>query len=39
MADQGFSKAERDAMKQRADELRATKGLKGAAKKARELEE
>lgn len=34
----GFSKAERDAMKQRADELRSTKGLKGAAKMAREME-
>lgn len=34
----GFSKAERDAMKQRAAELRASKGLKGAAKMAREVE-
>ncbi|MGO1410623.1 MULTISPECIES: hypothetical protein [unclassified Microbacterium] len=34
----GFSDDERAAMKQRADELRATKGLKGAAKLARELE-
>lgn len=34
----GFSKAERDAMKQRAAELRATKGVKGAAKRATELE-
>lgn len=34
----GFSKEERDAMKQRAEELRATKGVKGAAKKAKELE-
>lgn len=34
----GFSKAERDAMKQRAEELRATKGVKGAAKTAREFE-
>lgn len=34
----GFSKAERDAMKQRAEELRATKGVKGAAKKAQEVE-
>lgn len=34
----GFSKAERDAMKQRAEELRATKGVKGTAKKAKELE-
>lgn len=34
----GFSAEERAAMKQRADELRSTKGLKGAAKLARELE-
>lgn len=34
----GFSKTEREAMKQRAEELRSTKGVKGAAKKARELE-
>lgn len=34
----GFSKAERDAMKQRAEELRSMKGVKGAAKKAKELE-
>lgn len=34
----GFSDDERAAMKQRADEIRATKGLKGAAKLARELE-
>lgn len=34
----GFSKDERDAMKQRAEELRANKGLKGAAKKAKEFE-
>lgn len=34
----GFSKAERDAMKQRAEELHATKGVKGAAKRAREFE-
>lgn len=34
----GFSDDERAAMKQRAEELRATKGLKGAAKLARELE-
>ncbi|WP_119698732.1 hypothetical protein [Microbacterium halotolerans] len=34
----GFSDDERAAMKQRADELRSTKGLKGAAKLARELE-
>ncbi|GEP47453.1 hypothetical protein FVP74_01070 [Microbacterium saccharophilum] len=43
MADQrskadGFSAEERAAMKQRADELRASKGLKGAAKLAKELE-
>ncbi|NHB84995.1 hypothetical protein G7085_11245 [Tessaracoccus sp. HDW20] len=36
--DGGFSDEERAAMKQRADELRSTKGLKGAAKLARELE-
>ncbi|GAA1857918.1 hypothetical protein ACFQZV_02245 [Microbacterium koreense] len=34
----GFSDEEKAAMKQRADELRSTKGLKGAAKLARELE-
>ena len=34
----GFSDEERAAMKQRAEELRSTKGLKGAAKMARELE-
>ncbi len=34
----GFSADERAAMAQRAEELRATKGLKGAAKLARELE-
>lgn len=34
----GFSKDERDAMKQRAEELRSTKGVKGAAKRAKELE-
>lgn len=34
----GFSKAERDAMQQRAAELRESKGVKGAAKKAKELE-
>jgi uncharacterized protein YdhG (YjbR/CyaY superfamily) len=34
----GFSPEERAAMKQRADELRSTKGLKGAAKLAREME-
>jgi len=34
----GFSDDERAAMKQRAEELRSTKGLKGAAKLAKELE-
>lgn len=34
----GFSAEERAAMKQRAEELRAMKGVKGAAKKAKELE-
>lgn len=34
----GFSAEERAAMKQRAEELRATKGVKGAAKKAKEFE-
>lgn len=34
----GFSKAERDAMKQRAEELRESTTVKGAAKKAKELE-
>lgn len=34
----GFSAEEKAAMKQRAEELRSTKGLKGAAKLARELE-
>ena len=34
----GFSDEEKAAMKQRADELRSTKGLKGAAKLAKELE-
>lgn len=38
MADKGFSAEEREAMKQRAEELRASKGLKGAAKLAREVE-
>lgn len=38
MTKTGFSDAERAAMQQRAEELRATKGLKGAAKMARELE-
>ena len=34
----GFSQAERDAMKQRAAELKAMKGVKGSAKKAKDLE-
>lgn len=34
----GFSAEEKAAMRQRAEELRATKGLKGAARRARELE-
>ncbi|GAA5031442.1 hypothetical protein ACFQRL_10405 [Microbacterium fluvii] len=34
----GFSDAERAAMQQRAEELRTSKGLKGAAKLAKELE-
>ncbi len=34
----GFDDAERAAMRQRADELRSTKGLKGAAKRAKEYE-
>jgi uncharacterized protein YdhG (YjbR/CyaY superfamily) len=34
----GFSAAERKAMKQRAEELAAMKGVKGAAKKAKEFE-
>jgi uncharacterized protein YdhG (YjbR/CyaY superfamily) len=34
----GFTEDERAAMKQRAEELRSTKGLKGAAKLAREVE-
>lgn len=34
----GFSSAERDAMKQRAAELKATTGVKGAAKRAKEYE-
>jgi uncharacterized protein YdhG (YjbR/CyaY superfamily) len=43
MADQrsdgaGFSDDEKAAMKQRAEELRSTKGLKGAAKLAKEME-
>lgn len=36
--DGGFTEEERAAMKQRAEELRSTKGLKGAAKLAREFE-
>lgn len=38
MSDTGFSDEERAAVAQRAEELRTTKGLKGAAKIARELE-
>jgi uncharacterized protein YdhG (YjbR/CyaY superfamily) len=34
----GFSEAEREAMKQRAAELRASKGLKGSAKREREAQ-
>ncbi len=34
----GFSEAERAAMKQRAEELRAQKGVKGAAKREREFQ-
>lgn len=34
----GFTAEERAALQQRADELRSTKGLKGAAKMAREVE-
>lgn len=34
----GFSAAERQAMQQRAEELRATKGVKGAAKRAKEYD-
>lgn len=34
----GFSAAERAAMKQRAEELRSAKGVRGAVKKAREYE-
>ena len=37
-SDSGFSDSEKAAMQQRATELRATKGLKGAAKLAREFE-
>lgn len=39
MAKSAFSAEERKAVKQRAEELRSTKGLKGAAKLAKELEE
>lgn len=39
MSESGFSAEERAAVKQRAEELRKTKGLKGAAKLARELED
>ncbi|MCB1273601.1 MAG: hypothetical protein KDB25_04295 [Leucobacter sp.] len=35
----GFSAEERDAMKERAEELRAARGLKGAAKAAKEFED
>lgn len=35
----GFTDAERAAMKQRAEELKATKGVKGSAKRAREYEQ
>ena len=39
MADaEGFSAAEREAMQQRAEELRAMKGVKGAANKAKEYQ-
>ncbi|MCD7102191.1 hypothetical protein [Pseudoclavibacter sp. 13-3] len=34
----GFSASEREAMRQRAEELRSVSGVKGAAKKAREYE-
>ena len=34
----GFSSAEREAMQQRAAELKSTKGVKGAAKRAKEYE-
>jgi uncharacterized protein YdhG (YjbR/CyaY superfamily) len=34
----GFTSAERAAMQQRAEELKATKGVKGAAKRAKEYE-
>lgn len=38
MGTDGFSAAERAAMAQRAEELRASKGLKGAAKREREFQ-
>ncbi|WP_341728592.1 hypothetical protein [Brooklawnia sp.] len=38
MTESGFSADERAAMKHRAEELRSTKGLKGAAKLVKELE-
>lgn len=38
MSSDGFSEAERQAMRQRAEELKSTKGVKGAAKRAREYE-
>lgn len=38
MSEDSFSAAERAAMKQRAEELRAAKGVKGAAKKAKEFD-
>lgn len=38
MSEDSFSASERAAMKQRAEELRAAKGVKGAAKKAKELD-
>lgn len=38
MSSQGFSDAEKAAMKQRAEELKAEKGVKGAAKRARDFQ-
>ena len=38
MSEDSFSATERAAMKQRAEELRAAKGVKGAAKKAKEFD-
>lgn len=38
MADDGLSAEERAAIRQRAEELRSTRGLKGAARQARELD-